>query len=155
RALRRPDGEGLRTLPPGDPLGGAACRAEAGGARPVSVSRTALGADEAPPRRSRTKRSAQSGAGGGQEPARRFIPGLPRAGPDAIDAACEAGFTRVLLPPGASCYRSALSRGAVAQLGERLNGIQEVDGSIPFSSTIDSSHSRQVAGLLRSNRRPI
>ena len=25
--------------------------------------------------------------------------------------------------------------GAVAQLGERLNGIQEVDGSIPFSST--------------------
>ena len=28
------------------------------------------------------------------------------------------------------------SSGAVAQLGERLNGIQEVDGSIPFSSTI-------------------
>ena len=27
-------------------------------------------------------------------------------------------------------------RGAVAQLGERLNGIQEVMGSIPFSSTI-------------------
>ena len=26
--------------------------------------------------------------------------------------------------------------GAVAQLGERLNGIQEVMGSIPFSSTI-------------------
>src|SRR6266404_198495 len=25
--------------------------------------------------------------------------------------------------------------GAVAQLGERLNGIQEVDGSTPFSST--------------------
>ena len=29
-----------------------------------------------------------------------------------------------------------LLRGAVAQLGERLNGIQEADGSIPFSSTI-------------------
>ena len=28
------------------------------------------------------------------------------------------------------------SSGAVAQLGERLNGIQEADGSIPFSSTI-------------------
>jgi hypothetical protein len=28
-----------------------------------------------------------------------------------------------------------LELGAVAQLGERLNGIQEVDGSIPFSST--------------------
>src|SRR4030095_4468334 len=33
-----------------------------------------------------------------------------------------------------SCAPS--NRGAVAQLGERLNGIQEVDGSIPFSSTI-------------------
>ena len=29
-----------------------------------------------------------------------------------------------------------LRRGAVAQLGERLNGIQEVRGSIPLSSTI-------------------
>ena len=28
-------------------------------------------------------------------------------------------------------------RGDVAQLGERLNGIQEADGSIPFSSTED------------------
>jgi hypothetical protein len=28
--------------------------------------------------------------------------------------------------------------GAVAQLGERLNGIQEADGSIPFSSTKDN-----------------
>ena len=31
---------------------------------------------------------------------------------------------------------SLLFAGAVAQLGESLNGIQEVDGSIPFSSTI-------------------
>ena len=31
---------------------------------------------------------------------------------------------------------SLIGSGAVAQLGERLNGIQEVDGSIPFSSTI-------------------
>jgi hypothetical protein len=29
--------------------------------------------------------------------------------------------------------------GAVAQLGERLTGSQEVDGSIPFSSTISLS----------------
>ncbi len=36
----------------------------------------------------------------------------------------------------AACYSARPSRGAVAQLGERLNGIQEVDGSIPFSSTI-------------------
>src|ERR1700720_4744600 len=34
-----------------------------------------------------------------------------------------------------ACYSARPSRGAVAQLGERLNGIQEVDGSIPFSST--------------------
>ena len=32
------------------------------------------------------------------------------------------------------CYK-VRPCGAVAQLGERLNGIQEVDGSIPFGST--------------------
>jgi hypothetical protein len=35
----------------------------------------------------------------------------------------------------ALCYKDRPC-GAVAQLGERLNGIQEVDGSIPFGSTI-------------------
>ncbi len=34
--------------------------------------------------------------------------------------------------------------GAVAQLGERLNGIQEADGSIPFSST------KQIQGVVSS-----
>ena len=34
------------------------------------------------------------------------------------------------------------SRGAVAQLGERLNGIQEVVGSIPIGSTIN-----QITGM--------
>ncbi len=29
-----------------------------------------------------------------------------------------------------------IGQGAIAQLGERLNGIQEVSGSIPLSSTI-------------------
>ena len=40
----------------------------------------------------------------------------------------------------ALCYFSEYPRtsGAVAQLGERLNGIQEADGSIPFSSTKDN-----------------
>ena len=33
------------------------------------------------------------------------------------------------------CYKVASLHGAIAQLGERLNGIQEVDGSIPSSST--------------------
>ena len=36
------------------------------------------------------------------------------------------------------------SRGAVAQLGERLNGIQEVVGSIPIGSTIKSSLARDA-----------
>ena len=40
-------------------------------------------------------------------------------------------------------------RGAVAQLGERLTGSQEVDGSIPFSSTISISRGgRQFHGRL-------
>ena len=38
--------------------------------------------------------------------------------------------------PNRQCVHSASRiRGAVAQLGERLNGIQEVEGSIPFGST--------------------
>jgi hypothetical protein len=35
------------------------------------------------------------------------------------------------------CYKQVSLDGAVAQLGERLNGIQEVRGSIPRSSTIN------------------
>jgi hypothetical protein len=38
--------------------------------------------------------------------------------------------SRVAIPPASSV-------GAVAQLGERLNGIQEVRGSIPLGSTND------------------
>jgi hypothetical protein len=46
-------------------------------------------------------------------------------------------------------YRSAPSRGAIAQLGERLHGMQEVGGSIPPSSTIllGSSASPSSRGL--------
>ena len=33
------------------------------------------------------------------------------------------------------CLPAVLERGGVAQLGERLNGIQEVRGSIPLAST--------------------
>ena len=36
---------------------------------------------------------------------------------------------------GALCYKQDSLDGAVAQLGERLNGIQEVRGSIPRGST--------------------
>ena len=37
------------------------------------------------------------------------------------------------------------SRGAVAQLGERLNGIQEVVGSIPIGSTRLPQENRYLA----------
>ncbi len=38
-------------------------------------------------------------------------------------------------PSGNPLHCLVRGRGAVAQLGERLNGIQEVEGSIPFGST--------------------
>ena len=38
--------------------------------------------------------------------------------------------------PGPVARLSLLASGAVAQPGERLNGIQEVVGSIPIGSTI-------------------
>jgi hypothetical protein len=39
---------------------------------------------------------------------------------------------------GAALYAGSLC-GAIAQLGERLNGIQEVGGSIPLGSTSETS----------------
>src|SRR5262249_1392847 len=51
-----------------------------------------------------------------------------------------SGVRQSFMLPGlfVSARERALDRlrGAVAQLGERLNGIQEVDGSTPFSSTL-------------------
>jgi hypothetical protein len=53
---------------------------------------------------------------------------------------CDLGsvvFTSTTLLRSAVSDRRTWRRcGAVAQLGERLNGIQEVDGSTPFSSTL-------------------
>jgi hypothetical protein len=43
-------------------------------------------------------------------------------------------FQNAQSTPVISCLRSS-KRGAVAQLGERLNGIQEVVGSTPIGST--------------------
>ena len=37
--------------------------------------------------------------------------------------------------------------GGIAQLGERLNGIQEVSGSIPLISTTGKSRNRLISGL--------
>ena len=44
-----------------------------------------------------------------------------------------------LTPLGGSSTFSPRSRGAIAQLGERLHGMQEVGGSIPPSSTKQNS----------------
>ena len=41
----------------------------------------------------------------------------------------------------------SLASGGIAQLGERLNGIQEVSGSIPLISTIESPETVRVSGL--------
>ena len=40
---------------------------------------------------------------------------------------------------GTGSYRRLFTHGVVAQLGERLNGIQEVSGSIPLISTNKNS----------------
>ena len=45
---------------------------------------------------------------------------------------------------GTGSYRRLFTHGVVAQLGERLNGIQEVRGSIPLSSTIKKPSLRTV-----------
>jgi hypothetical protein len=41
-----------------------------------------------------------------------------------------------------------LAHGGIAQLGERLNGIQEVSGSIPLISTINRPQGQRLAVLL-------
>ena len=55
---------------------------------------------------------------------------------------CQAGKPPTGLtnaaPAGSYLQTRKGTHGAVAQLGERLNGIQEADGSIPFSSTTTS-----------------
>src|SRR5262244_703158 len=56
-----------------------------------------------------------------------------------VPGACMVRTLRVgsfALSPSCQCRRERRLGGAVAQLGERLTGSQEVDGSIPFSSTI-------------------
>ena len=49
----------------------------------------------------------------------------------ALDFSVECGIIRTL-------FRSKTEYGGIAQLGERLNGIQEVSGSIPLISTKES-----------------
>jgi hypothetical protein len=73
----------------------------------------------------------------------RFTDGTTR-----FDGPLDRGERRMVVSPvrgGARASPFFRKRGAVAQLGERLNGIQEVDSSILFSSTI-SFHVRVLAG---------
>src|SRR5438045_5564690 len=52
-----------------------------------------------------------------------------------VDTRYTLGYTWWFLVTAFCCVRAAqLGRGGVAQLGERLNGIQEVRGSIPLAS---------------------
>jgi hypothetical protein len=44
-------------------------------------------------------------------------------------------FAQGLKSPRSSCIIAGVRRGGLAQLGERFNGIEEVSGSIPLSST--------------------
>ena len=52
-------------------------------------------------------------------------------------------------------YTRLESRGVVAQLGERLNGIQEVRGSIPLSSTIKNRRILRFFCCLKSFQNPL
>ena len=80
-----------------------------------------------PPARSGPSRIGGAGPGPGapRTPQARPLTRRPAASP--LPGTCRESAPSHKLPG---------SSGAVAQLGERLNGIQEVDGSIPFSSTI-------------------
>jgi hypothetical protein len=72
---------------------------------------------------------------GSTDPRRKFKGGLPTfraVAALALDTGGEGGYT------------PASPVGAVAQLGERLNGIQEVRGSIPLGSTSDINVLKKV-----------
>ena len=56
---------------------------------------------------------------------------------------CETNTDRDVLTP-------RFADGAIAQLGERLNGIQEVRGSTPLGSTIYPRNCRVLSDPLRS-----
>ena len=51
----------------------------------------------------------------------------------------QPSFRRLAGPLGSGGKNQGSSLGAIAQLVERLNGIQEVSGSTPLSSTINPS----------------
>src|SRR4051812_14697646 len=53
---------------------------------------------------------------------------------DRADLRQTAPFACASVAP----YNFAFARGGIAQLGERLHGMQEVSGSIPLTSTTDT-----------------
>ena len=59
----------------------------------------------------------------------------------ALDFSVECGIIRTL-------FRSKTEHGGIAQLGERLNGIQEVRGSIPLISTKKTAKNRLKSRVL-------
>lgn len=58
---------------------------------------------------------------------------------------CQSPFSPIYDTPTPG--RTGVKRGAIAQLVERLNGIQEVVGSIPIGSTIFLLKSEIFSGI--------
>src|SRR5206468_10465341 len=102
------------------PNGGPACSIRSGRQHDVAIGAVALRRGAVHQRSGRTTVVASWGRSAASRPSEIW---LTRCEHRAI-CASPLGF----LPP---C-------GAVAQLGERLNGIQEVEGSTPFGSTLFS-----------------
>src|SRR5262245_19374379 len=71
----------------------------------------------------------------------------------AIVARRQVPFDQGLTAALESCVRSSPTDGPVAQLGARLNGIQEVTGSIPVRSTIPPFS--RSGGPVRASRMPL
>ena len=62
----------------------------------------------------------------------------------------ESGNIRLVREAGALC--AGIEYGGIAQLGERLNGIQEVSGSIPLISTTRTDWCKKTVVIERLQR---
>ena len=62
-----------------------------------------------------------------------------------VDQACPTVGAHAQWLAASLCW--GLSHGAIAQMGERLDRTQEVAGSIPASSTLESQQQREFRAL--------
>ena len=89
-------------------------------------------AQQARPRCDRTGVIPRARSNHGEIPTRRALP-QPSRQPNVLHR------RRLAIAQEPALYAAHL-RGAIAQLGERLNGIQEVAGSTPVGSTSEIKH---------------